>query len=393
MKRLLVTALVLLHAASAGYSQTATPSIADLQNKFDAGDTDAKISVLEDSASLPPSEMVPLYEKALKYLIDTPTLLRGDAAGDRLAKTALSLVVKSKDANAEDEIWRAFELSTNGEVRIDALDALSSLSGSDPSLASKMNGWLSGQNVLHQSGSPVDTDVVARVVKLLGTMGNADSFSVVFSAMTEGYGPAVHDAALSALRSMKGDLAQGLLNVVSRNRWKDRPAALDMAMHEASLSTSEKAEIATAALKEALGPTPQEPMSAEAQAKLLESAASDLGNLGWAPASALLVESLNRAIDGYTAKRMDAVELVSFIDALGACGTHEAAVRLTLYLDLVNSSVQAGRPYDADIVTAIIANLGRLGDSVSQNDLMFVQYLPYSDSIKADAREVVSNLR
>ncbi|HUZ16950.1 MAG TPA: hypothetical protein VMV68_01095, partial [Spirochaetia bacterium] len=380
-------------AASAGYSQTTTPPIANLQDKFDAGNTDAKISALEDSAKYPASEMIPLYERALKYLIDTPTLLRGDAAGDRLAKTAISFVVKAKDSNAEDEIWRAFELATNGEVRIDALDALSSLSAGDPALASKLNGWLSGQNVLHQSGSSVDADVVARVVKLLGTIGNTDSFGVVFSAMTEGYGQAVRDDALSALHSMKGDLAQELLSVVSRNRWVDRPVALDMAMHEASLSAFEKAGIATAALTEALGPRPQEPASVDVQTQLLASAASDLGSLGWSPASSLLVESLNRAIDAYTSKRMSAAELVSFINALGSCGTHEAAVRLTLYLDLINSSVQAGRPYDAGIVAAIIANLGRLGDRVSQNDLMFVQYLGYSDKIKADAREAVSNLR
>ena len=73
-------------------------------------------------------------------------------------------------------------------------------------------------------------------------------------------------------------------------------------------------------------------------------------------------------------------------------GTHEAAVRLTLYLELINSYVDNGQAYDEQVVIAVIKNLELLGDLVAFDYLLYTGYLNYSERVKQAAREALKNL-
>ncbi len=62
--------------------------------------------------------------------------------------------------------------------------------------------------------------------------------------------------------------------------------------------------------------------------------------------------------------------------------THEAAVRLTQYLVLINSYTEKGKAYDDQVVFAVLQNLGALGDKVAFDDLMYTQYLNYTTAVE-----------
>ena len=72
--------------------------------------------------------------------------------------------------------------------------------------------------------------------------------------------------------------------------------------------------------------------------------------------------------------------------------THEAAVRLSLYLDLLNSDVEGGKSVEDVIVLAVIQALGDLGDRVAFDYLLYLSVLDYSDSIKKAASEIIEKL-
>ncbi len=73
--------------------------------------------------------------------------------------------------------------------------------------------------------------------------------------------------------------------------------------------------------------------------------------------------------------------------------THEAAVRLTQYLVLLNSYTEKGRGYDEQVVLTLLDNLGILADKVAFDDLMYTQYLNYSAGVKKAARAALDNLK
>jgi len=59
---------------------------------------------------------------------------------------------------------------------------------------------------------------------------------------------------------------------------------------------------------------------------------------------------------------------------------------------LVNSATEQNKGYDEETVLALIRNLKKLGDRVAFDDLIYVQYLAYSDSVRRAAREAVESL-
>ena len=68
-------------------------------------------------------------------------------------------------------------------------------------------------------------------------------------------------------------------------------------------------------------------------------------------------------------------------------------MRLTQYLVLINSYTEKGKGYDEQVVLAVIACLGQLGDKVAFDDLMYTQYLNYSAAVKKAARAALDKLK
>jgi hypothetical protein len=118
-----------------------------------------------------------------------------------------------------------------------------------------------------------------------------------------------------------------------------------------------------------------------------------LRDRAWQAASPLLIEHLDTTIMETDRGLADKGALLEAIASLGIIGTHEAAVRLTQYLVLLNSYTEKGKGYDEQVAGAVIENLGLLEDKVAFDDLMYTQYLNYSNTIKKAARAALERLR
>jgi hypothetical protein len=90
---------------------------------------------------------------------------------------------------------------------------------------------------------------------------------------------------------------------------------------------------------------------------------------------------------------VDRNHLLDALGSLGAMSSHDAAVRLTQYLVLINSYTEKGKVYDDLVVLAVLQNLGALGDKVAFDDLMYTQYLNYSSGVKKAARAALDKLK
>ncbi|HVP20118.1 MAG TPA: hypothetical protein VMU36_14115, partial [Spirochaetia bacterium] len=218
-------------------------------------------------------------------------------------------------------------------------------------------------------------------------------FPILFASMNLGYSDKITALAKNALLSLKGDLQAMVTGVIRDRPLAEKRLALRMALETDKLGSDQKAQVAQFALDVSLHTSASDVAAKRGYQEMRFEAARALADRKWAPAAPLLIEHLDTTIGEFDKGLVDTNHLLDAIGEVGATGTHDAAVRLTQYLVLINSYTEKGKAYDEKVVTTILANLGNLGDKVAFDDLMYTQYLNYPATVKKAARAALDNLK
>ena len=106
-----------------------------------------------------------------------------------------------------------------------------------------------------------------------------------------------------------------------------------------------------------------------------------------------MIEHLDITISEFDKVLVDRNHLLDAIGGVGALATHDAAVRLTQYLVLINSYTEKGKAYDDQVAFTVIQNLGiprRQGRVLRP---ISTQYLTYTAAVKKAARAALDKLK
>jgi len=394
MRRLVVVVVAVCAAALAAHAQDAQKVLETYRRNFAIASLDVKIQILQDAAAAPgAAELGPLYQQALEFVLENVSLLPADPRFRQLAGIAADQVAAVGYAPARTALWRLFQDDTETGTRVRTAAALGAVGAGDPEVIDHLNRFLDSQNALFAAGGGADLQVVPAILRALGRLADPSSFPSIFTAMALGYSDETTQIARGSLLGLKGDPREMLAGVVKNGRPAEKVAALQMAMESDRIADADEAKLAELALDVGLHSSAPDAGSRASLRALRVLAARTLGDRSWQAASPLLLEHLDTTIMEVDRGLADKGALLEAIAALGIIGTHEAAVRLTQYLVLLNSYTEKGKGYDEQIVAAVIENLGLISDKVAFDDLMYTQYLNYSNAIKKAARAALERLR
>jgi len=392
MRRIFTVLLLLFIIAALLPAQEQNDILRSFQKNFVRGNLNTKIQVLQDAATRTDAEMGPLYHQALDFIIDNARIFDNDLVARELGILAVRLIGISNYAEALPSLWEYFTVDDTRSVRVEALNAIGELAPGDTRLVNNLNRWLSGQNDRLRAGEDVDLSVIEEAVVALGKIGDDSSFPVLFSVSILGGSDEIDEKAIDALYSIEGDFQEMILRVLEENPLNEKLEALRIGLSNEDLTDEEKGEIAQSALSKGLYSTATDPEERETLRQIRYESIRMLTKLSWSSATNDVIEHFDQALQekilgiGRTSHVIDAIR------SLGAMNTHEAAVRLSLYLDLLNSDVERGKNIEDEIVLAVIQNLGNLGDKVAFDYLLYARLLDYSDSIKKAAQESLNQL-
>lgn len=380
--------------ASLGYAQDAQKILDTFRRNFAIGSLDVKIQILQDAAAgKTASAMGPLFQQAVDFATDNASLIPTDARFNQLAAIGAEQIGVVGYAAGKNSVWKLFTVTTDTQTLAKAAAALSVVGAGDADTIANLNRYIDSQNAFFASGKTPDLAVVAAGFKALGALGDPSSFPVLFSAMNLGYPDQVTAIAKDALLSIKGDFKEMLLGVIKGRPLPEKKIALQMATDSDKLTDEQKAQVSEVVLDIGLHSSSSD---AAGKAKLRDirfQAAAALGARKWSHATGLLIEHLDMSIGEFDKGLVDRNHLLDAIGDLGAMNAHDAAVRLTQFLVLINSYTEKGKVYDDQVVFAVLQNLGALGDKVAFDDLMYTQYLNYSTSVKKAARTALDKLK
>jgi hypothetical protein len=211
--------------------------------------------------------------------------------------------------------------------------------------------------------------------------------------MNLGYPDQVAAIARDALLAIKGDFKEMLVGVIKGRPLPEKKLALQMAVDSDQLTDEQKAQVAELGLDIGLHSGASDAAGKGLLRDMRFQAAAPLGARKWSHATGLLIEHLDNSIGEFDKGLVDRNHLLDAIGTLGAMNTHEASVRLTQFLVLINSYTEKGKAYDEQVVFAVLTNLGALADKVAFDDLMYTQYLNYSTGVKKAARTALDKLK
>jgi HEAT repeat protein len=393
MRRFIVVCMALVTVASAGFAQDAQKILDTMRRNFAIASLDVKIQILQDAASgKTAAAMGPLFQQAADFVADNASLIPTDARFNQLASIAAEQIGVVGYTAGRDSVWKLFSVTADTQTLAKAAAALGVVGVGDPDTVLNLNRWVDSRNIIFASGKTPDLAVVAACFKALGSIGDPSSFAVLFSAMNLGYPEAVATIARDALLALRGDFQEMLSGVIKARPLPEKKLALQMALDSDKLTDDQKASTAEVALDIGL----HSGADAAGKAMLRDiryTAAAALGARKWSHAASFMIEHLDMSIGEFDKTLVDRNHLLDAIAELGAMNTHEAAVRLTQFLVLINSYTEKGKAYDDLVVFAVLTNLGALGDKVAFDDLMYTQYLNYSTGVKKAARAALDKLK
>ena len=385
----LILFFIILIAANA---EDSSPILSAMQKNFARGSLSTKIQVLQDSAEYPDVNMGPLYGEALDFILSNSKNLASDLSARELTILAVRLSGLNGYNDSSSVLWELFNTYEDEQIQVEILGALGSLNP-DMSVIADLNKWLKQQNEKFRSGMDVPIQVIAEAVVALGELGDSSSFPVIFSAGSSKYSDDITYKANIALKNLEGSYSQSLIEVIKNSIPSDKISALNLAVEDTEMPIEEKGSLFKMALDIGLIVKVSNADDEQLIRELRDSAVRQLTLLKWADASELVIEHFNLVILEYERGISPKSSVLETISCLGAIGTHEAAERLALYLEFMNSYMENGQGTDLQISLAVINNIGIIGDSVAFDDLLYSGYLDYPVEVKRAAREALNNLK
>ncbi len=395
---LLLFGFLLIFPKAALFSQDTTEEVSDqmlmaFQRSFARGSLSTKVQVLQDASEMNGEGMGPLYQQAVEFILDNIRTLKDDSAAQELTVLAVNLVGMHNHRPAAGLIWKLFESTETVRIRVAIMSALGTIAEGNAELITRLNTWMAAQNNAMRSGGFVERQVVAECVVTLGKVGNDSSYGLLFSASFLKYSDDITYKATEAMDNLKGDYVESISKVIEQNSPAEKLEALQRASEREGLENSQKAEVAMKALSFGLDSR----VSSEENESLLRElryvAVQKLTELQWSEASDLVIRHFNQTVVEVDRGLSSNSSLLEAVACLGSMGTHEAAVRLSLYLEVLNAYVENGQPVDTQTALAVVSNLGELGDRVAFDYLLYTGYLDYAAPVKRAAREALNKLK
>jgi len=385
--------LVLLLLVSSLWAQEPADLLRSFSRNFAIASLDVKMQIIQDAGNSGYPGLGPLYRQAIDYVMDNFSLVATDQRFRQLAILAVDQLESAGFTEGKYSVWKLFDTDEDTGVRISCLNALATLAQGDEEIIGYVNMWLQRQNTVFQSGRIPDVYVVSAAVRALGELRDQSSFPVLFTTMTVGYTDDIVRSARENLFRLEGELKDSMIGILKESDLAEKKLALEISLATDRLSEKDKGEIAQFAMDVGLHTAAVDNPSRQIARDIRYIAAVALGQRKWASATDLAVEHFDAVLSEYDRGVTDKRRVVEAIDCLGALGTHEAAVRLTQYLVLLNSYTERLKEFDNTIVLAVIMNLGSLGDKSAFDDLLYAQYLSYSSEVKKAARDALENLK
>jgi hypothetical protein len=244
------------------------------------------------------------------------------------------------------------------------------------------------QNNVRLGSGEVDLQVLTAALEALGELEAPVAFEPLLDVILIQYPDFVTEVARTALDRVGGSQLEQAAEAIRDKDVTNKPEAFRFFIAEDYLSDADKPELARITLNDALRVQPNNAREQEALRQLRFAATTVIREAEYSDATNAVIRHFNETVLEFDRGRVTKDRVLEAIATLGAMGTEAASLRLTDYLELLNTYTERDRPYDTQILLATIRNLETLDYPSSYNALFLTQILEnYPARVRDAARE------
>jgi HEAT repeat protein len=386
MRRLTIFLLVTAGVVTSVFGQV--DRLETYRSNFASANMDTKLEILRSADSEDPEEFGPLYGQALSLVVSNSDSLDSNRVLREIALKSIERIDAGSYRPAVSDLWRLFSTYRDTTTRIQILNVLGMLADESPEEKDNIAEWVARQNNLNQTTVQVDMQVLTAAVRALGQLGDPVAFESILDVILLQYPQFVTSEARNSLGRIEGDPRELAAETLRKKPVVDKGPAFSFFMGDDYIPEDEKAPLALTTMDIALNVRPQNSQEQEAVRQLRFAAAAILRENSYSQATTAVIRHFNETVLEFDRGQTTQDRLLEAIAALGSMGSEEAAIRLTDYLELLNTYTEQDRPFETQIVLAVIGNLEILDYPGSYNALFMTTILEnYPDRVRDAARE------
>lgn len=391
-RRAVLLVILVAIAVTGAIAQEPNRALQAYQDRFETSTPEIKLQVLQTADLLPVEELGPLYVQAIQFVLTNANEIDSNIILRDMALFATEKIGEGGYAPATSSLWSLFVEYGDNTSRIAILEVLGAIGVGDAELIIDLNGWVQAQTNLYRGGVLPDQQVYRNAVLALGRLGDTSSFPVLLDVQLAQISDAISAEGRDAMAALPGDRVELASQAINARSLSNRLIALRYFLDDESLTDEQRAQIASAVLAEAVREVVRDPNQLEDQRQLRYRAAQQLIEVPAPEAVETLVRHFNLTFTDYDRGFTTRTWVLEAVAALGNTGTERAAERLTQFLDLLNTYTENDRPYDTQIMLAVIANLERLDNVLAYDALFYVTLLEYPQRVKEAAVQAINTV-
>lgn len=351
----------------------------------------SNLSISDDTPEL----VVSIPEEALEFVQDKVPLLGTGSGMKELALAAIPVLqVASQRQGAL--LWNIFVLFDDSQIKVAVLDALSVAVSKNKRLVSP---YLEGIHTFVAESTATDSDSLASsiaAIKLLGLMADPNSFEILFRLMNSKVSPELDNAIESSLALVIPSAQPTLLRHISQDYYSmtEKYGLFLIVQKNDKISSLFKAELAEKALSATIIKTEDVSKMAPEALSLQLAAVQQIDESDWTRAASIVAEYFVQAQQQFNLGLITREQFLGVVTCLEGLATSHSVSALVNYLGVLNTAAaQKVSSVDEEVLLAVIESLGALGDKAAFDNLLYVTYLPYPETITTAARTALAGLK
>lgn len=237
-----------------------------------------------------------------------------------------------------------------------------------------------------------------QAIELLEIMTDPSSFDLLFRIALNNQIESVNSAAVKAVNTIITNSQNSIVRFMSKETTsiEEKKFLFTLTQNNEKISSFLKAEMAEKALSATIIDIEDYSKIPSDVIELQLLAVKEIAKSTWTRAAPTVAKYFAVAQKEFEANLISETDFIEIIKCLEILVTSYSSAALSDYLSILNSqmaSPDATIPCSEQVILAVINALGALGDKAAFDNLLYVTYLPYPDTLVTAARNALANLK